>query len=133
MTIWNLNSKKRIPDDYEVIKRKAEMSDAHESDFRTMQKAYEEMSEKYKRSEAEKQKIIDESKKPEVERAEKIKRDAVMFCAGVSNFIEKYGGYVWLTQAINEMEPMQRKGYLAAINAVESWVTAIKGNMEGII
>ena len=121
--------KEVVPDD---IKRKAEMSEAHEKDFHTMQKAYEEMSEKWKQAEAEKQKLIDEANKPEVEHAEKIRTSALMFCAGVSNFIEKYGGYVWLTEHINEMEPKERKGYLGAINAVESWVTAIKANMEGV-
>lgn len=121
--------KEVVPDD---IKRKAEMSEAHEKDFRTMQKAYEEMSEKWKQAEAEKKRLIDEANKPEVERAEKIRTSALMFCAGVSNFIEKYGGYVWLTEHINEMEPKERKGYLGAINAVESWVTAIKANMEGV-
>ena len=121
--------KEVVPED---IKRKAEMADIHEKDFKTMQKAYEEMAEKYKQSEAERQKMIDEANKPEVERAEKIRTSALMFCAGVSNFIEKYGGYVWLTESINEMRDSERKGYLSAINAIESWVSAIKGNMEGI-
>ena len=124
--------KEVVPKDYSDLKRKAEMSEAHEKDFHTMQKAYEEMSEKWKQAEAEKQKLIDEANKPEVEHAEKIRTSALMFCAGVSNFIEKYGGYVWLTEHINEMEPKERKGYLGAINAVESWVTAIKTNMEGL-
>lgn len=123
----------KVPDDYEEIKRKAEMADAHESDFKTMQKAYEKMSEKWKQSELEKQKIIDEAKKPEIEQAEKLRRSALSFCAGVANFIEQYGGYVWLTEHINEMAPSERKGYLSAINAVESWTQAIKENMKGVI
>ena len=122
--------KEVIPKDYDALKQKAEMADIHKKDFMTMQKAYEEMAEKWKKSELEKQKLIDESKKPDAERAENIKTSAIMFCAGVSNFIESYGGYVWLTQHINEMQPRERKGFLTAINAIESWVSAIKGNME---
>lgn len=120
------------PADYEEIKKKAEMVDVHKSDFQRMQKAYEEMAEKWKRSELEKQKLIDEANKPEEERKEGIKRGALMFCSGIARFIEEYGGYVWLAQHINEMGPGERKSYLSAINAVESWVNAIKGNMEGI-
>lgn len=120
------------PADYEEIKKKAEMVDVHKSDFQRMQKAYEEMAEKWKRSELEKQKLIDKANKPEEERKEGIKRSTLMFCSGIARFIEEYGGYVWLTQHINEMGQGERKNYLSAINAVESWVNVIKGNMEGI-
>ena len=58
-----------------------------------------------------------------------IKRSALFFCAGVSNFIEKYGGYVWLTDEINNMEPSEREGYIRAVNAVDAWVSQMKNNM----
>jgi len=121
-----------MPKDYEETKRKAEMADVREKDFRSMQKAYEEMAEKWKSAEREKENLIAKANEPETEQAEQIRRSALMFCAGVSNFIEKYGGYVWLTEHINEMEPIQKSGYLKAVNAIESWVLAIKANMEGV-
>lgn len=76
-------------------------------------------------------KLEEEIKKPETERAEKIKRSALFFCAGVSNFIEQYGGYVWLTDSINEMEKTERDGYIKAVNALEGWIFQMKQNMKG--
>ena len=76
-------------------------------------------------------KLEEEIKKPETERAEKIKRSALFFCAGVSNFIEQYGGYVWLTDSINEMEKAERDGYIKAVNALEGWIFQMKQNMKG--
>ena len=65
----------------------------------------------------------------EDERSEKITRSALFFCAGVSNFIEKYGGYVWLTQELDNMSSEDRKGYVDAVNAVYAWASQMKANI----
>lgn len=122
-----------MPKDYEEAKRKAELADGYHKDFDDMRTRYEDMATKWKQAEKEKERLVSEMKRPEKEQAENIKRSALFFCAGVSNFIEKYGGYVWLTEHINEMNESERNGYLRAVNAVESWVSAIKSNMEGMI
>lgn len=102
-----------------------------QTDYRNLRNQYEGMTEKWKKSEKEKQALVDEMKKPETERAENIKRSAISFCAGVSNFIEKYGGYVWLADSLNEMEKSEREGYRKAVNALEGWLYQMKQNMEG--
>lgn len=110
-----------VPSDYESIKKE----NSHL--LRERQKYVDgkrEAEEKLKKLEA-------EIKKPETERAEKIKRSALFFCAGVSNFIEQYGGYVWLSDSLNEMEKSEREGYLKAVNAIEGWVYQMKRNMKG--
>ena len=122
-----------MPKDYEEAKRKAELADGYHKDFNDMRTRYEDMATKWKQAEKEKERLVSEMKRPENEQAENIKRSALFFCAGVSNFIEKYGGYVWLTEHISEMNESERNGYLRAVNAVESWVSAIKSNMEGMI
>lgn len=122
-----------MPKDYEEAKRKAELADGYHKDFDDMRTRYEDMATKWKQAEKEKERLVSEMNRPENEQAENIKRSALFFCAGVSNFIEKYGGYVWLTEHINEMNESERNGYLRAVNAVESWVSAIKSNMEGVI
>lgn len=122
-----------MPKDYEEAKRKAELADGYHKDFDDMRTRYEDMATKWKQAEKEKERLVSEMKRPENEQAENIKRSALFFCAGVSNFIEKYGGYVWLTEHINEMNESERNGYLRAVNAVESWVSAIKSNMKGMI
>lgn len=123
----------KVPADYESLKEKAKLSDGYKKDFSNMRKRYDEMADKWKKAEAEKNSIISEMNRQENEKAEKIKRSALFFCAGVSNFIEKYGGYIWLTQEISNMEESERIGYIKAVNAIEAWAAQMKANMEGII
>lgn len=110
-----------VPDNYESIKKENSYL------LRERQKFVDEKrdaEEKLRRLEA-------EINKPENERAERLKRSALFFCAGVSNFIEQYGGYVWLSDSLNEMEKSEREGYLKAVNAIEGWVYQMKRNMKG--
>lgn len=122
--------KEVTPDDYEELKDKARRIDGYKKDFADMRKEYDAMSEKWKRAEKEKQSMLDELNKPEREKAENIKRSALFFCAGVSNFIEKYGGYVWLSQELDSMEQTERDGYIKAIDAVYAWATQMKANVK---
>ena len=110
--------KEVVPED---IKRKAEMADIHEKDFKTMQKAYEEMAEKYKQSEAEKQKMIDKAQKPETKNAERLKVNAFSFCSGMSNFLEAYGGYGYLMNEINALPNDQKKAVYEGIRSIYRW------------
>lgn len=119
-----------VPDDYEVLKSQAKNADIYQKDFRRMQSEYEKMSEKWKQAEREKEQIIADRNKPESEKAENLKRSALFFCAGVSNFIEKYGGYVWLTQEIDNLEESEKEGYLRAVSALDAWVFQMKSNLE---
>ena len=108
------------PPDYEQLKRET----------KSLRGRYDEMSEKWKKAESEKQSLLNELHNPENERAETIKKSALLFCAGVSNFIEKYGGYIWLTEEINNMGKAEREGYIRAINAIDAWVNQMKGNLN---
>ena len=119
-----------VPDDYEALKSQAKNADIYQKDFRRMQSEYEKMSEKWKQAEREKEQIIADRNKPESEKAENLKRSALFFCAGVSNFIEKYGGYVWLTQEIDNLEESEKEGYLRAVSALDAWVFQMKSNLE---
>ena len=119
-----------VPGDYEDLKRKA---DGYKKDFVEMKSRYDEMADKWKQAEKEKSNLISEMNRPENEKAEKLKRSALFFCAGVANFIEKYGGYVWLSQEIENMECTEREGYVRAINAVEAWVFQMKSNLKEAI
>lgn len=122
--------KEVTPDDYEELKDKARRIDGYKKDFADMRKEYDAMSEKWKRAEKEKQAMMDELNRPEREKTENIKRSALFFCAGVSNFIEKYGGYVWLSQELDNMEQTERDGYIKAIDAVYAWATQMKANVK---
>lgn len=118
-----------VPNDYDDLKKKADTADAYKKDFKNMQSEYEKMTEKWKRAESEKDNLIKKMKEPETEKTENIKRSALFFCAGVSNFIEKYGGYIWLTQEINTMDKADKEGYIRAINTIDAWVQQMKSNL----
>lgn len=118
-----------VPDDYEELKEKAKRADIHKAGLKEMRDAYEEMAEKWKKSEAEKDQMRKQMNEPETERAEKLKLSTVAFCGGVANFIERFGGYVWLTQELENMEKRDRDDYIRAIKAIEAWVYRMKENM----
>lgn len=111
-----------VPDDYEQAKRDAEIA---KRDFRASQKQYEEMAEKWKASEREKEKLLKEKNDPEVQEAERVKLNAMSFVAGVSNFLEKFGGYSYLMGEVNALPKSQRDAVNEAVNAMNNWVSAM--------
>ena len=127
----NVKEVEVIPSDYELLKDKASRAENYQKDFQSMRKEYDKMSEKWKKAEAEKQSLIDEMHRPDNERMDNIKKSALFFCAGVANFIEKYGGYVWLTQEIDNLEQTERDGYTKAIDAIYAWASQMKANVKG--
>jgi len=60
----------------------------------------------------------------------KLKDGAIFFCARVNDFIEKTGGFVWLSDHITELPEYERKSYIKAIEMVENWAIAMKMNMK---
>lgn len=62
--------------------------------------------------------------------AKKLKDGAIFFCSRVNDFIEKTGGFVWLSDHITELPTYERKSYIKAIEMVENWATAMKMNMK---
>ena len=62
--------------------------------------------------------------------AKKLKDGAIFFCSRVNDFIEKTGGFVWLSEHITELPDYERKSYIKAIEMVENWATAMKMNMK---
>lgn len=111
-----------FPDDYEQAKRDAEIA---KRDFRAYQKQYEEMAEKWKESEREKERLLKEKSDPEVQEAERVKLNAMSLVAGVSNFLEKFGGYSFLMGEVNALPKSQRDAVNEAVNAMNNWVSAM--------
>ena len=120
----------KAPADYEEIKRKAEMAEIHERDFQKMRQSYEEMAEKWKEENIEKEKLKESIKKKEEAPETMLHESALVFCAGISNFIERFGGYVWLSSKLNDLDEFDRKGFISGIKALEAWVQQMKVNME---
>ena len=53
-----------------------------------------------------------------------------LFCAEVGRFLKNVGGYVWLSDKINEMGNQSRREYISAITAVKSWADTIYFNIN---
>lgn len=118
-----------VPDDYEQAKRDAEIA---KKDFKDMRKRYDEMAEKWKASEKEKRDIQQAWENEKSDPVKQTRESALLFCAGISNFMEKYGGYIWITEKLGNLTPDERKGFLSGINALEMWVRQMRMNIEGI-
>lgn len=111
-----------FPDDYEQAKRDAETA---RKDFKASQKLYEEMAEKWKASEREKEKLLKEKNDPVAKEAERITLSAMSLVAGVSNFLEKFGGYSFLMNEVNSLPKQQKMAVNESINAMSNWVSAM--------
>lgn len=111
-----------VPDDYEQAKRDAEIA---KKDFKASQKQYEEMAEKWKASERERERLLKEKNDPDAKEAERIKLNAMSLVAGVSNFLEKFGGYSFLMSEINSLPKQQKDAVNEAVNAMNNWVSAM--------
>ena len=111
-----------VPDDYEQAKRDAEIA---KRDFKASQKQYEEMAEKWKASERERERLLKEKNDPDAKEAERIKLNAMSLVAGVSNFLEKFGGYSFLMGEINSLPKQQKDAVNEAVNAMNNWVSAM--------
>lgn len=53
-----------------------------------------------------------------------------LFMTRVAAFIEEVGGYVWLSDKINEIPADERKGYILAVQRVKEWAEAMEYNIN---
>lgn len=60
----------------------------------------------------------------------KLKDSTIFFCSKVADFIEKTGGYIWLTEHLNELPDYERKSYISAVNAVYAWSSTLLNNIN---
>ena len=67
---------------------------------------------------------------PQTQYEKKLKDSTLLFCTKVSNFIEQVGGYIWLTDRINEIPELEREGYIRSIHAIKSWADTMEYNIN---
>lgn len=61
---------------------------------------------------------------------QKLKDSTIFFCSRVADFIEKVGGYVWLSDHLNELPEYERNSYISAVNAVNAWSNILLENIK---
>ncbi len=114
-----------VPADYEEMKRKAEMAEAHKKDFMDMQRRYEVVNAKLTKADEELQSIRSEIEKPEVQEQQRVIKTAKDLAAGISNFLDRYGGYTY-TSYEHQILSSVDKAYLEnSVNALYKWANEL--------
>lgn len=67
---------------------------------------------------------------PAEQYTKKLQNSVLTFCTKISTFIEQVGGYVWLTDQINEIPELEREGYIKAVHAIKSWADTMEYNIN---
>lgn len=113
------------PLDYDSTKK--QLSD-YKKDYNTLQSDYERKTKEL--LEVKKQIESLNEVTPQKQYSKKLKDSAIFFCGRVNDFIEKTGGFIWLTEHINELPDYERKSYLSAVNAMSDWSETLKNNIN---
>ena len=128
-----------VPDDYEELKLVKKnlsetLKEANDS-VNAYKKDYENVFDKCSKLEK-KLKLANEALKkiksetPENEYKKQLQGSAWLFCAKVASFLEDVGGYVWLSDKINELDNQERRDYIRAVNAVKGWADTLDYNIN---
>lgn len=123
--IKQLKENPPIPSDYESTKR--ELQD-YKKDYKNLMTQFDEKVSELQslRKQIENMKITE----PTEQYNKKLKDSTIFFCSKVADFIEKTGGYVWLTDHLNELPDYEKKSYISAVNAVYSWADTLLKNIN---
>lgn len=113
-----------VPDDYESLK----------SDIQLLRNNNERITKEInsKRSELEelKEKLSTiENASPQQQFSKKLKDDTIFFCSHVAEFLKTNGGYIWITDHLNELPEYERKSYIRAIDEVAAWCQSVRENI----
>ena len=61
---------------------------------------------------------------------EKLRGSAILYCTRISKFIEEIGGYIWLTDHINELPDTEKNAYIRATQRIGEWYETMKYNLS---
>ena len=121
-----------VPADYEELKEKASHADGYKRDYDRLYKQYDEMAEKWKAVDREKRELEERMNQPDKEFEDRIHYNTLGLCAAVKDFIQSYGGYVWLTDYMGQMQEFDKQGYIKAAEAMYSWASTLINNIKGV-
>ena len=118
--------KEVVPDDYEDLKRSKESS---LKDYRSLETLRSKDQEKIKElqtriKDLETRKDIDELQK-------KLEEEAGYFIIRTYEYIQKNGGYVWITEKIDDLPEKERENFKSAIFAIDAFAKQMVENIGG--
>lgn len=133
---------KVIPKDYNDLKMKAEnadkyrrQSEAYKQDYHNEQLKSADNMKKVLELQSEIQELkkkMDDIQFGDIggKSADRALPASVYFCAGVMNFIRDYGGYVWITDYIDDLPERERNNYIKAIEQIYAWAQIMLNNIN---
>ena len=105
--------------------------EAYRKDYRTLEKEYSKNKDELLKLKEEMRSI--KANAPEEQFNKKLKDDTIFFCSRVADFIKTMGGYVWITDYINELPDRERRSYISAVKALDDWCSTILNNLNNNI
>lgn len=123
--IRELKSNPQKPEDYDSTKK--ELQD-YKFDYMQLKTQFDE---KVKELQGLRKQIeIMNDNSPVTQYEKKLKDSTLLFCSRIATFIEQVGGYIWLTDKINEIPELEREGYIRSVHAIKSWADTMEYNIN---
>ena len=123
--IRELKSNPQKPEDYDSTKK--ELQD-YKFDYMQLKTQFDE---KVKELQGLRKQIeIMNDNSPVTQYEKKLKDSTLLFCSKIATFIEQVGGYIWLTDKINEIPELEREGYIRSVHAIKSWADTMEYNIN---
>lgn len=113
------------PSDYDSTKK---ILDNYKKDYKNLQKQFEDKIHELNQVKRDLETIKQNT--PEEQYNKKIKDSTIFFCARISEFLEKVGGYIWIVEHINELPEYEKKSYISAVNAIFAWAENLINNIK---
>ena len=111
-----------IPADYDELKEKASRVDSVKSEAKFLQGEFEKMAEKWKKAEAENDKLRKKLNEPEEKMVYDTRVNCYAFCSGVKAFLDKYGGVKYSKREIDLLPDRERDAYVSAVRLMRNWI-----------
>lgn len=113
------------PTDYDATKK--ELQD-YKFDYRQLKSQFDEKVKELQ--DLRKQIEIMNDNSPATQYEKKLKDSTLLFCSKIATFIEQVGGYIWLTDKINEIPELEREGYIKSVRAIKAWADTMEYNIN---
>ena len=113
------------PDDYDITKKQL---DDYKVDYKRLKEQFDEKVKELQDLRKQIESINDNS--PYTQYEKKMKDSTLLFCSKVATFIEQVGGYIWLTDKINDIPELEREGYIRSVHVIKSWADTMEYNIN---
>ena len=123
--IRELKNNPQTPEDYDSTKK--ELQD-YKFDYKQLKTQFDEKVKELQ--DLRKQIEIMNDNSPATQYQKKLRDSTLLFCSKIATFIEQVGGYIWLTDKINEIPELEREGYIRSVHTIKSWADTMEYNIN---